>query len=97
MKLRDSNFAGLGVAAPRRESAPVPAQHLMAKAFTPAVVTKTPKKADVKTRSKFTEPATQSLLAREGKNKTCKMRPHKLEPRRAGGGASKKYVPWCKD
>lgn len=98
VKLRDGNLSSLGVATPRRESAPLPAQHLTAKAFTPSAVVKTPtKKADVKTRSKFTNPATQSLLAREEKNKTCKMRPRKLEPRRAGGGASKKFVPWCKD
>jgi len=38
----------------------------------------------------------RSLLARDDKNKMCKARPNKLHARRAGGGASKEWVPWCK-
>lgn len=81
--------------------APLPASHPKAVAFTPSPVT-TKKSPDKKQRpeknSSFrTEPVVgPSHLAREEKLKNCKRRPEKLEPRRAGGGASKKFVPWCK-
>lgn len=66
-------------------------------AFTPSPVNKEALGRD-KNKSiqkKRDEPVKQSLLARELKN-VCKKRPDRLEPRRAGGGAAKRFVPWCK-
>lgn len=96
----DANLVGLGKPVERARSAPIPAQHMAtANAFVPSTVKKTPtpNREAINKRSKFREPDDQSHLARDRDNRTCKMRPEKLEPRRAGGGASKKYVPWCKD
>jgi len=75
------------------KAGPIPAQHV-AKATQHPVI----KKPQAKNRpvQKLTEPAPQSLSAREDKKKVCKSRPDRLAPRRAGGGASKDWVPWCK-
>lgn len=68
---------------------PIPTQH----GFTPSTVTKkAPQKKQPVT--KLTEPAPQSPKARDEK-KQCKARPEGHNKRRAGGGASKRYVPWC--
>lgn len=53
----------------------------------------TPQKRN--TQTKLTEPAPQSPKAREGKKTVCKARPKGHHPRRAGGGASKDFIPWC--
>ncbi|UIB81427.1 hypothetical protein [Flyfo microvirus Tbat2_108] len=80
--------------------APVPANHPKTTAFAPSVVIKkTPEKKQrpEKNSSFRTEPVEKpSHLAREEKLPNCKKRPDKLSPRRAGGGASKNFVPWCK-
>lgn len=67
-----------------------PAQFVAAPAKT-EVVRKTPQKQSA---LKIKEPAQQSPQARD-KKKHCKQRPEGHNPRRAGGGASKDYVPWC--
>lgn len=47
-----------------------------------------------KTQLNLKEPENQSHKARDLKN--CKSRPEGYHPKRAGGSASKAYVPWCK-
>lgn len=78
----------------------IPAQHPLVTAFQPSTVTKTPApKEKVAKNSSFTKQehdTRNSPLARDEKFATCKKRPDKLTPRRAGGGAAKKFVPWCK-
>lgn len=67
--------------------------------FTPSPVKQTPKKeAGLKKQAFQKKEHDSSPSARDDHNRKdiCKKRPDKLTPRRAGGGASKKFVPWCK-
>lgn len=57
------------------------------------VKTQSPQKRN--TQTKLHEPAQQSPKARENKKTVCKARPKGHNPRRAGGGASKDFIPWC--
>jgi len=72
---------------------PIPQQHVAKATQQPTIKKPTAKNRPQK---KLVEPASQSLSAREDQKKVCKARPDRLAPRRAGGGASKDWVPWCK-
>lgn len=67
--------------------------------FTPAPGKQTRKKeAGLKKQAFQKKEHDSSPSARDDNNRKdiCKKRPDKLTPRRAGGGAAKKFVPWCK-
>lgn len=67
--------------------------------FTPSKVTKTPKRTERPEKNstfKNQEHDVRNSPKARDVSKGCKKRPEGYHAKRAGGGASKKYVPWCK-
>lgn len=74
----------------------IPQQHIaatQATALKPSTVKKLPPTKQAASTQKR-EPAQQSPTARD-LNKKCKQRPEGRQTKRAGGSASKRWVPWC--
>lgn len=78
-----------------RSAGPViPDQHTRNATRRPATVALKAKTQNPKTKLANPEHM-KSPEAREQKKRVCKKRPEGHHPRRAGGGASKDWVPWC--
>lgn len=82
------------------DSRPIAPITINGQMFTPSTVVQTPKReARPKTplpQKKQEHDSSPSVRDDHKKRDVCKKRPDKLTPRRAGGGAAKKFVPWCK-
>lgn len=75
---------------------PIPAQHLRKASGGNGVLSPQPKAKTLSPKTKLANPEhLKSPEAREHKKRVCKKRPEGHNPRRAGGGASKDWVPWC--
>lgn len=70
-----------------------PTQHQTSAKYEPSKVIKTEAK---KNNTRHEHDARSSFLTRDKKPDVCKKRPEGHHPKRAGGSASKKFVPWCK-
>lgn len=78
------------------QSQPLPAQHVRKSVRGVGVLSPRPKAKTQAPKTKLANPENlKSPQAREQKKSVCKERPHGHNPRRAGGGASKDWVPWC--
>lgn len=78
------------------QSQPLPAQHVRKSVRGVGVLSPRPKAKTQSPKTKLANPEhLKSPEAREHKKRVCKKRPDGHNPRRAGGGASKDWVPWC--
>lgn len=75
---------------------PIPSQHVRKSSGGNGVLSPQLKAKTVSPKTKLANPEhLKSPEAREHKKRVCKKRPEGHNPRRAGGGASKDWVPWC--